>query len=269
MRTILTLIFLSNHLISFCQDTVNRIDKNGQKTGYWVITSDSSNKKIPIGTKMEEGFYRDGKRTGEWKRWFPSGTLRGTYTYSNGKILGPAKFYLSNGCPDEEGYWKNHRWVGDYTHYREDSCGVVLYKFHYDSLGRRYGKSIDDEPLMRSGSVILTDSGSVKWVEHYDNGELKPHHVFFNSEDSLVLESCSTDSLWIWACQKYPGQVPKLFSGNGFARLYNLERQLAVSGYFKNYKLLYGYKFTYSSEKKLLKMEKLFNGVMIGECANR
>ena len=73
---------------------------------------------------------------------------------------------------------------------------------------------------------------------------------FKHSPDSSKLNFCSCDSL-------------KLSWG---ASMYNLDKQIVYCGYFKNYKLTYGLHYIYSADKKLEKIEKYYNGQVIGEC---
>ena len=68
--------------------------------------------------------------------------------------------------------------------------------------------------------------------------------------DSSLLKYCSCDSL-------------KLSWGT---KLYNIEKRIVYCGYLKNYKMTYGLHFVYSAEGKLTKIEKYYEGKVIGEC---
>ena len=83
-------------------DTINLIDADGNKQGHWVNkkfadVSHSINSNYATDTvieskvkneieqfKAEEGFYKDNKKKGVWKIFYPSGKIKDSVTYKNG-----------------------------------------------------------------------------------------------------------------------------------------------------------------------------------------
>ena len=100
--------------------------------------------------------------------------------------------------------------------------------------GRTSDPITDKTPYIKNGHDSIVFDGS--------NYKLQP--------DISKLKYCSCDSL-------------KLSWGIDF---YNKDRQIAKCGYFNNYRMTYGLKFIYSDERKLIKIEKYYNGQVVGEC---
>jgi antitoxin component YwqK of YwqJK toxin-antitoxin module len=73
MRITLFLFFLAP-FIAFSQ--INQTDSNGLRQGFWQ-------KKQPDGKLVYEGNFKDGKPTGEWKRYHPGGQIKAIINYRN------------------------------------------------------------------------------------------------------------------------------------------------------------------------------------------
>lgn len=71
MRRLIFLLFL---LPQFVLAQVNQVDANGLKQGFWQ-------KKQANGRLLYEGYFKDGKPVGEWKRYHPGGQLKALIIY--------------------------------------------------------------------------------------------------------------------------------------------------------------------------------------------
>jgi len=66
-KPILTLFFVLGLSVLTCaqNDTLNQVDKNGLKQGYWIIYGrDKPDKGYPEDGKIEEGNYIDNRKNG-------------------------------------------------------------------------------------------------------------------------------------------------------------------------------------------------------------
>lgn len=84
-------------------DTINRIDLKGMKQGPWVEHV------APLRGEDaydEQGFYKDDKKEGTWKRFSPEGDLLAIEGYYLGMKTGKCKYYLYTGELQREESWR-------------------------------------------------------------------------------------------------------------------------------------------------------------------
>ncbi len=87
-------------------DTINQLDKDGKKSGYWILTGQM--KAMPEycpQCKVEEGVYERNRKVGLWKKYYANGWLMNKITYVKGKAKGPYETYYENGRLEERGCW--------------------------------------------------------------------------------------------------------------------------------------------------------------------
>lgn len=103
------------------KDTINIIDATDKKQGYWIVWGQSKPKTCyKPDQKVEEGFYKDNKKTGVWSEYFCNGIKKNKITFTNGVPIGPATIYYDDGKIAEEGTWQVKDWVGKYKLYSRD-----------------------------------------------------------------------------------------------------------------------------------------------------
>ena len=129
-------------------DTVSVIDDNDLKQGRWVYLGQD---KIETWFKdykpnqiVEEGYYKDNKKTGIWIRYHTNGKIQSELKYINDTIDGLAKYYDKNGLLIVEGIRKDKEFVGDY--------------FIYDSSGKRFKK----EASRKNNYAMLVFNGKAE-----------------------------------------------------------------------------------------------------------
>jgi antitoxin component YwqK of YwqJK toxin-antitoxin module len=281
------------------KDTINAIDANNLKQGKWIIKN--STKKL-AGYKddqtVEEGKYRDSKKTGVWKAYFPSNKTKSEITYENNRPKGYAKFYHENGQLAEEGMWENNKWVGEYKMYYEN--GQLFYDWKYSADGKREG---DQKYFHDNGYTMIEGnwndgkekgeqkeyyySGAIKSTKNFNDGKMDEASVK-NVEDSGKPDSRNVRKLTIKAPaadvkveKKDPVNEVKVVEEikkeevlvkvepkaatlveNGQSKLYNKNKQVEQEGMFKNYKLFDGKKYFYEGEK-LVRTQTYKNGGVV------
>ena len=120
MKT-LTIFILFVSSLCLAQTQINVTDSLGKKQGHWVVIG----KMKPNATAylpnqlIEEGYYKDNRKTGVWKEYYSNGNQKNELNFENGRPSGKAIMYHENGCIKEEGNWKNNRWYGTYKSYNE------------------------------------------------------------------------------------------------------------------------------------------------------
>ncbi|MCC7332144.1 MAG: SpoIIE family protein phosphatase [Flavobacteriales bacterium] len=131
-------------------DTVNVIDEFGLKQGRWVYLGQDKKeawfKDYQPNQIVEDGKYKDGKRTGNWSRYHTTGKIQRETKYSNDTIDGMTKYYNKSGLLISEGYQKGSDFIDDY--------------FIYDSSGKRFKK----EASRKNQYAMLQFSGKVEKI---------------------------------------------------------------------------------------------------------
>lgn len=92
-----------NYIIGPKGDTLNRVDLAGKKQGPWVIHFDNVR-----GEKgyEEEGFFKDDKRDGTWRRFSLEGDVLAIENYRWGNKNGKSQYFTNMGDLIREESWK-------------------------------------------------------------------------------------------------------------------------------------------------------------------
>jgi antitoxin component YwqK of YwqJK toxin-antitoxin module len=259
---IITIFAFFSYSLSFAQnDTINRIDEQNQKQGYWATYSEDSLK------ILEEGFYKDNVRVGVWKQYLEDGTISSEITYVDDEPNGYAKIYYPNGNIAEEGIWRSDVWIGEYKAYHQN--GQLIYKWNFNEQGLRTGKQEyfhDNGAVMISGnwdkgneSGVVTrfdEKGEVILEQTYNNGIINPELTVEYVKDENPIE---TEIKQIPVLESEKDTIVRkdleLFNGTGDQKLYDTKHRLTQDGYFENGRLMKGKKYYYNSESEIVKVE--------------
>ncbi len=268
----LTSVSVSQSYKIYNNDTINRLDENKRKTGYWVFFTKSDSKKID-----KEGNYVNNRKSGIWKTYYPNGVLKSEITYVNNRPNGYAKIYYKNGKLSEEGIWKGTKWVGEYNYYFEN--GKKAYEWSFNDKGKRSGVQ---KYYYESGKLRIEgdwkegkENGVVK--EYYEEGGIKSEKLFasgeFNSSSSkffaekkVTVEDIPDDTNATISKEHITNKnnnTYKAFTGNGQHKLYNAYKKVDREGEFRNGKLINGKRYYYNSDGKVVKTVIYENGRII------
>lgn len=266
-------------------EVTNRTDANGQKQGFWQITGAmSSEAGYRADRIVEEGHFTDNRRTGIWKKYYPTGAIRSEITYKNGFPHGPYRIYYPSGTVEEEGDWQNMRNVNDFKRYHEN--GQVAQDFHFNDKGRRDGTQkyyyasgqpqliveitnglthgvyqtfyADGSPKERK--EIVQGRVDPETIVHYPAPEGKIVHV----ADPLLQDGELIDDGEKSAFEDQTAAKVEEFDKTGVDRLYNFEKQVTQEGEFRNGRLWNGKWYRYDREGRLNKTEVYQNGKFVG-----
>lgn len=290
MKNTLLVLFLSIVLApgAFSQtfevhngDTINYKDPNGLKQRKWVIFN--AVKRLPgykPDQKVEEGPYVNSRKEGIWKKFFANGNVKDEITYRMNRPNGVYKVYYDNGKIQEQGEWRNSRNIGDFKRYHPN--GKIAQNFQFNATGKREGKQqyfYENGQLMIEGSWEGGKESGVL-TEYYENGDIKAKKVFnegnmdvssteFYTPKSPVADPLEREA----AAAPVSNAVAKKdekpnqghFDGNGYHKLYNLDKQITKDGVFKNYRLMDGKWYKYDENGILLNIEIIQDGRYIGD----
>ncbi|MBU0765295.1 MAG: toxin-antitoxin system YwqK family antitoxin [Bacteroidetes bacterium] len=272
---ILTIVFFLPGISLLAQDTINRVDENNMKQGYWVKFDDTKTKVV------EEGRFIDDKKEGIWKNYYPNTNLKSEITYVHGKPNGYARFYYENGSISEEGIWKGTKWTGDYKYYYDN--GKQKYEWQYNESGKRTG---EQKYFHENGQLSIAgqwqdgkESGVIK--EYDESGKLIAEKTFNDGKlDPASIREYNTGAIESDGKKQPENNEPdtssgkddpnqdkkdaafKPFDGNGYHKLYK-DGRLDQEGDFRDAQLINGKRFYYDDTGKLERTCIYKNGKLV------
>ena len=135
-------------------DTINRIDKKGEKQGRWIYFGKDKKGWIHSVFKphqvVEEGHYINDKKHKTWKTYHHTNKIKSEVTYLNDNPDGNAKFYDQDGKIVLEGTLKDQNFTDEY--------------YLYDANGKKVSKKANSNP----NSSYLDFSGKVSKMSGKD-----------------------------------------------------------------------------------------------------
>lgn len=275
---ILALFFvcsLTNAQSETQSDTINQIDENNLKQGWWIFYYKEDQSK-----KKSEGRYKNSRKQGLWRNYFLSQKLKSEITYANNRPSGFYKVYYENGNVEEEGVWKNNRNIQTFKRYHEN--GQVSQDFNFNETGKREGKQVyyyENGQVMIEGEwsggkeagVIkeYNEDGSLKAEKYFNNGAMdaEKSKIYEKKDNALEKDIADAPEKVVKAdpTKVETGSKTIKFTGNGPYKLYNKNKQIEKDGVFKNYRLMDGKWYRYNDDGILIKIEIYKNGRYIGD----
>lgn len=102
--------------------------------------------KYDNGVVKVKGYFRFGKRHGQWFYFYPNGQIWSEAFYDNGLNNGFSKVHYESGKVYYEGGYKMNKPIGNWNFY--DTTGTLVLQRSYDSTGKLLGdKKINPDQL--------------------------------------------------------------------------------------------------------------------------
>ncbi len=237
-------------------DTINNVDSNNIKQGWWRTYFDSK-------SIREEGIYINNKKQGKWISYYESGIKKSEIKYNNGEPKGTATFYYKNGKVREKGNWEIDHWVGNYKYYYEN--GQISYNWNYNEDGHREGEQLyfhENGNKMYEGVwndgktngklLVFNEQGKLVQEKIYANGKMNATNTI-QSESSTGIASIEEN--------KETDNIPRLkFQGTGNHTIINENGKIAAKGFFVKGSLFNGERFNYDEKDQLISITYYKNG---------
>jgi hypothetical protein len=160
------------------RDTINRIDLKGMKQGPWVEHIAPMRGEDAYD---EQGFYKDDKKEGTWKRFSSEGDLLAVEGYYLGMKTGKCKYYLYTGELEREESWRAIDPKNPY-----DTIDVVDINDPSKVLRKEIVKV---EPMSyKNGTWTYydTETGTIKSTEEWVMNKRKEDVVVNSNNDDLA-----------------------------------------------------------------------------------
>ena len=160
----LLLLFFTSSLIA--QDTLNRTDAQGRRPGIWTKTDTA-------GHKVYEGRFLNGKPTGEFRYFYPSGKVKAVSKVSHNGRYADAVSYYPNGKKMAEGRYIDEKKDSLWTFYGELDGAMASQDMYRQ--GKLNGESRIFYPEGSPSEVFEYRDGvkDGKWEQYYPDGKLK------------------------------------------------------------------------------------------------
>ncbi len=136
MRRLIIFVFLILTGSIFAQNTVNQVDAQGQKQGFWT-------KKDADGKLIYQANFKDDKPVGEMKRFHSNGKIKAVMNFIEGSDLLEVRLYDERGSLVAEGKYIGQKKTGDWSYFLDSK--VVSTETYLDDqkngLSKRYYKT--------------------------------------------------------------------------------------------------------------------------------
>ena len=268
----------NEHTDTLAGGALNAIDSQGMRQGFWRITGEMvHDKAYKKGQVVEEGNYLDNKRSGVWKKFFPTGGMRSEITYADNHPRGWYTTYYDNGQIEEIGDWQGNRNVGEYKRFHKN--GQVAQHFQFNNYGKRDGVQKYYYPNGQLQMSVEVENGTAHGMMRvfYPNGEPKLEKRIVNGltdTESIVDHSRPNKAKDTPKIPELPQEEttppemdrPNLgkFRDTGFNTLYNRNQQITQVGEFKEGRLWNGKWHRYDADGLLRKVEVYREGRFVG-----
>jgi len=184
----LGLIFLIISLfpIIYAQtDTINQLDENGLRNGWWIGT-------YPDGTRRFEGRFDVGKPRGEIKRFYESGTIKAVLFYMDNDSIVNAQFFDEIGNTRASGIYSHQKKEGVWSFMNENKEAVFKVEFRHDfvdGISERYysngalmEKTTWKRNKLNGPQLLFDEQGNRKAEISYNEGIMSgPYKTWFTN----------------------------------------------------------------------------------------
>lgn len=281
LTLLFTLSFAGQHSLAQAsvpqQDTLNQVDPQGRKQGYWRIEAPKADKPgYADGQLIEEGRYNAGKRIGTWKRYWPNGKVMSEVNYTAGLPRGEYRIYYPNGRVEEQGTWDLDRNTGSFKRWHPN--GKPAQDFLFDQYGLRDGIQ---KYFHENGQLAVEvsvkqgrENGSLK--RFYANGEMEETAMFHDGAMDAATRKTYAPRTPATAALPEANAAPApavsaeettnavRFRENGPNTLYDKQLRISQTGDFKSGRLYNGRIYRYGGNGVLIRIEVYMEGRYAG-----
>ncbi len=198
MKNMILFLVFSLGLNGYPQlDTLNRIDKQGRKTGYWVQTDAQ-------GAKTFEGNFLDGHPVGKFTRYHPNGKIKADMNYDPSGTRVESKLFDNQGRLRAEGTYVNQKRDGIWNFMSEKNLPVYRISYRngflhgeavwFDAAGKPLEKTNWNNNLMNEEQIIFHPGGNHQVRMHFTDGKMDgPYRVFYPNGNPEISGSYDND----------------------------------------------------------------------------
>jgi antitoxin component YwqK of YwqJK toxin-antitoxin module len=161
----------------------NRTDKDGKKQGHWI-------KKYPNGNVMYDGFFRNDKPTGEFRRFYEDTTLKSLLVFNADGTEANATLYYTNSFVASKGKYVNQLKEGKWQFLSPTSKDKIVSEEEF-LHNKRNGISVIFYPDSTIAEKVhyKNDIKDGEWLKYYPNGALILKTFYVNGKLNGTFEA--------------------------------------------------------------------------------
>lgn len=243
----------------------NMKDQNGKKHGKWIYKGkDKPGLGYAANTKVEEGVYEHGRKTGIWIKYHKDGqTVKLKGNYLNNRPNGEYARYHSNGTLMEQGNFGGNKQVGSLNIFYKS--GKVAFKGNFDANGKETGKIIHyyENGKVQAEFELKGGKPTGTYSQYNKDGTLKFSYKLNNGRFVQVVQN-STNAKPVKYSKPVSDDVPPkvtnpitkgvTFFPDGYNKVYNTSDEIWLDGNFRKGQLYEGKVYIYNSSGILKKI---------------
>ncbi|MDZ7738580.1 MAG: toxin-antitoxin system YwqK family antitoxin [Bacteroidales bacterium] len=198
------------------QENINQTGDKGLKQGHWI-------KRYPDGQIMYEAWFKDGKPTGEFKRYDEDGNLSSLLNYITGTDSVRARIYHPNGYIAARGVYYKQKKTGEWHYFSDYIEDHLLMKSNYinnliDGVCIKYhwngqvAEELDYESGIKSGNwKQYFNDGTLCLKAYYDNGKLEGEFLSWhpNGQKEIIGKYDMDTRTGLWYIYNNDGSLRK------------------------------------------------------------
>lgn len=249
----------------------NRVDANNLKQDYWIVMSaDMPEKGYAPGGKIEEGYYKDDRKVGEWIMYHLDGAtprLKGNFV--DGRPNGPYIKFDDKGNKTEESSYNKGKQSGTFITYYSDGTVKQEKTFNVDGKEEGAVKFYHPNGQLQFSGTMVNGVPTGEGTRYWEDGSVK--EVLTYGVDGTVLSTKVVNAEPPVAAKVETGtggpsgangvlKDGTKFKSDGYNKVYNKADDLWMDGTFKSGKLWDGKLYKYDTDGILLKIEIWKNG---------
>ncbi|MGB0982008.1 MAG: toxin-antitoxin system YwqK family antitoxin [Winogradskyella sp.] len=181
----------------FAQKSVNRLDENGKRHGFWTKNYHKTNQ------KRYEGYFNHGKEVDTFNYYTlhkGKSVLSATKVFNKMDSIANVTFFASNKKVISKGKMNGKRFIGEWIYYHKNATAKMIVE-HYNDNGKLHGKRnviykngvIAEHANYKDGNL----NGEAKWfsednklikIANYKDGEFHGKYISYNSSGTKTSE---------------------------------------------------------------------------------
>ena len=213
-QNILTLLFLTLYLTNSTAQSINSLDRNGERHGLWKKNFESTNE------PKYEGSFEHGKEIGTFKFYKlvdGKSKLSATREFLPDSDKINVKFFSSKGKLISEGMMNDKLFVGKWIYYQNKTKGVLMTELY------------NDKGLLEGEKLVYYENGQLAEKSIYVNGEINGISTWF-SEKGIILKEFNYKNGLLEGLTKYYDKDGKILTEG----VYRNDKKHGIWKYYEN-----------------------------------
>jgi len=230
-KSLVFLIILTlTNFIGYTQESINQLDVNGERDGYWKKNFENTDQ------PRYEGQFKHGKEIGLFKFYKlveKKSVLSATKEFNENDNIAIVKFFASTGKPISEGKMNAKAYVGKWVYYHNKTNAVMSIE-NYNELGQLHGEKL-----------VYYENGQIAEKSYYVNGKQEGKAIWY-SESGVVLKEFLYENDELHGMSKYYDGKGQLIAEGAYKR----GQKNGIWKYYTDGKLTEEKDFTLINNKK-------------------